>query len=90
MKRIVIAAAVQDPEGKVTSLLPPKRHHHIMASLIRYSGGFIIRVPQVEQGFLDNYGKFMTCEEAFDVANVAGQFTKKPLAPPRLFSEDLW
>lgn len=50
---------------------------------------------RAEQGFIDQYGVFMSREEAFEVAKAAGQLNVRRLKTPypestELFSEDLY
>lgn len=43
-----------------------------------------------EQGFIDQYGLFLTREEAFEVSERQGQLLNTPTIPGTLFSEDLY
>lgn len=45
-----------------------------------------------EQGFIDQHGKYMSREEAFEVATAAGQILEKTgyVNKPVLYSEDLY
>lgn len=46
---------------------------------------------QAEQGFIDNYGNFLTREEAFVIAEKRGQIiNERPFVRGKLFSEDLY
>lgn len=50
------------------------------------------KMYDAEQGFIDQWGKFMTREEAFEVASAVGQIIKKTGNPDskELFSEDIY
>jgi hypothetical protein len=52
----------------------------------------LFQIESAEQGFIDQWGKFMGREEAFDVATAAGQIRHKSGNPDskELFSEDLY
>jgi hypothetical protein len=49
-------------------------------------------VRDAKQGFVDNKYQFLTREEAWTVAQCAGQIKTDPFPAPtgRLYSEDLW
>ena len=70
----------------------PRHFDHVMQPLlenVRATTG----VFKPEQGFVDQYGKFMTREEALLVAEAEGQINeRRPKTSPAtsLFSEDLY
>lgn len=70
--------------GKVYSLPPPNRHNHVIRLAVEDG---VQHVGQHEQGFLDSAGRFLSREEAADVAYKAGQIDHPKSG---LFSEDLW
>lgn len=47
-------------------------------------------VSEAEQGFIDQFGIFLTREEAFILAEEKGQIKEKPNVRGTLFSEDLY
>lgn len=50
-----------------------------------------INLEEEEQGFLDQWGNFMSREEAFQVAILSGQITREDMGCREgLFSEDVW
>lgn len=84
---MIKAAAIKSCEGLIITLLPPSRHHDILR-LMKEMG---VAHAFATQGFMTNENVFVTREEATSIAIASGQTTKeKMVAPPRLFSEDLW
>ncbi|UEM08027.1 hypothetical protein JL101_035850 (plasmid) [Skermanella rosea] len=51
-----------------------------------------VKKEGAEQGFVDNGGFFLTREEAWPIAEAAGQLLERAPTGPRgiLFSEDVW
>lgn len=47
-------------------------------------------IGYAEQGFIDQFGIFLTRKEAFILATEKGQIKNKPNIPGTLFSEDLY
>lgn len=87
---MIIAAAVL-LHNKIWTLAPPKRHHDIIAFINnKTEGDNPILIAQGMQGFIDHNCNFLTREEAAIVAEKGGQIKSKLIAPPKLFSEDLW
>ena len=92
MTLFITCAAVKDNFGITWHLPPPARHHNVL-HLMHNNG-----VPvghYGEQGFVDSEGKFQGRLEAFKIATLAGQVTRRrPGATnyqgPELFSEDMW
>lgn len=68
-----------------------KRHYAIGLELIK-SGACCRPFPGGDaQGFVTDCGRFVSREEAMDIAIRAGQVKDgKTVNPRRLFSEDLW
>lgn len=86
-QRRVVCAAIRDTLGRI---ITSARHYDpLMHELIPWVGG---DWKLAEQGFIDQWGKFMTREEAFEVATAGGQILKKTGNPDskELFSEDLY
>lgn len=74
-------------EGAVYSLPSPNRHHHI---LLRLAQRNLDRWPiSGQQGFVTSTGRFVNRNEAFMIAEKAGQLIRRH-KEGELFSEDLW
>lgn len=66
------------------------RHYdNIMRKLMTELGGFPYW-NNCEQGFIDQWGNFLTREEALIIAEDNKQIKKKCGNPNILFSEDVW
>lgn len=84
-------------EDEIWTLPRPARHHHIVWAIedVRsgkspeYRFGALIQA-RGEQGFIDENGLFLNRPSAAIRARQHGQLTKELIAPPNLFSEDLW
>jgi hypothetical protein len=78
----------------ILSMPPPARHHSIMHAM--YFLGADGRCPLADQGFLLDDGSYADRQTALKIATAAGQLIKNseadssPIAPPNLYSEDLW
>lgn len=83
--RVVCAALRHRRTGKV--LCGARHYDQIMLQFIE-NGEY----RDAEQGFIDNYGNFLTRSEAYEIAERNNQFNGRE--PPRikgkLFSEDLY
>lgn len=88
LKPLVVAAAVQTDDGVIHFMPRPHRHHHTVHALNK-SDGPIIEARGV-QGFVISDGTFADRVEAAAFAIAAGQLKKPMIAPPNLYSEDLW
>lgn len=87
MRRVARAAIVYD--GLLYTMEPPSRHHHIIHGIASFLG--VECLGEMDQGFVDEAGVFLTRAEALQVATAAGQL--KPDEPVRagvLFSENVW
>lgn len=89
--RVVVCAAILNTKTK--EILCSPRHYdstthcHIKKDNSKWLKGCVI------EGFVDQWGVFMTREEALDVATKAGQLnTRRTKTHPlwQLFSEDLY
>lgn len=84
-----VAAAAIKVGDLVFSLPRPARHHNILRHMheIGVKGG-----PSwiAGQGFLLSDGRWVSREEAFEVAKGAGQLNDRVSFRPKLFSEDVW
>lgn len=73
----------------------PKRHHHILHAMIhngRVSGQESGPGPllSLESGFLTSEGLYVDREEAWKIAEAAGQIIRISGSRGTLYSEDLW
>lgn len=91
-QRRVVCAALYDSELDMSICGP--RHcdmtmHYIICAM---PNDIRDQLRRGKQGFVDQWGKFMTREEAFEVATAAGQIIEKTGNPDskELFSEDLY
>lgn len=85
--RIVVCAACRI--GKIT--LAGARHFDMtMHSQLEAMNIPRDEIGNTEQGFIDQFGVFMTREEAFILATAKGQLKDSPNVPNVLFSEDLY
>lgn len=71
----------------VYSLPKPNRHHNVIQLIIHKLG--IKHAYCREQGFIKENGDYIDRIEGAKLALENGQ-TKKLIAPPNLYSEDLW
>lgn len=83
--RYVKEAAVKDATGKVWTLPRPNRHNNILSTL--YDQG--IESHPDGQGFVLDDGTWVDRTTAAQIALQNGQ-VKELIAPPDLYSEDLW
>jgi hypothetical protein len=84
----IIGAAILGASMGVYWLPKPFRHGHVMA--VMAVDGYGIEFQEV-QGFWTDRFRFVTREEALDIAKENGQFRRKhPSNEFQLFSEDLW
>lgn len=92
LPKVVAVAFYMD--GMIFTLPKPARHDDLIKKLnalgIECNGFHGPNGVEVEQGFLLDDGRFARRKPAAAVAERAGQLTKPLIAPPRLFSEDLW
>lgn len=84
---MIVASAVKDEAGLVHSLPKPARHHHILHKM--YDLGLSVSHSNTVQGFLDDQGNFLNRSEAALHAHKCKQLKMK-IAPPYIYSEDLW
>lgn len=88
MPRLVVCAALRDSAGRV--VVGPRHFDAVMMALIN-------RMPHskqwrgAEQGFIDQRGKFLTREEAWEIAILEGQIRRDVgSGAPCLYSENLY
>jgi hypothetical protein len=76
--------------GRVWALPRPKRHHDIMRFAVDNTpGAKICPCAGDDQGFLTTKGRYVTREEAGQIALASGE-TKELKWGDQLYSEDLW
>lgn len=81
-RQVIVCAANQEPSG---NLILGVRH----CDMIMHSHRTDLR--HTEQGFIDNFGNFLTREQAWVVAEAAGQIKYRVGGDTkRLFSENLY
>lgn len=93
--RRVVCAAIRAADG---SLLLGIRHYSpdmYDQIYLRTDGNEFLRRHDPDQGFVDQYGVYMTREEAYRVAEAAGQLLYpekcgRGLDGPKLYSEGLY
>jgi hypothetical protein len=86
--RYVVCAAMLMEDGHVITGV---RHFSpdMRATMhLAYGKGYHLKVE--EQGFIDNMGKFMSREEAWNLATETGQIRKEVSSPGTLYSENLY
>jgi hypothetical protein len=78
----------------ILSMPPPARHHTILHAMA--ACGIVETASGYNQGFLLSDGSYCEREAALVIATAAGQLVlhpdagRSPIAPPNLFSEDMW
>ena len=80
---MITHVAIQSGNGFMYALPRPMRHHDIIRVHLQ------MRKP-LKQGFIDSLEGFVDHERALVIALRGKQLTKAPIAPPNLYSEDLW
>ena len=91
MAETIYGPAMQTPEGEVYRLAAPNRHHDVMKHM-RASGVDPIDMWGSAQGFWTSEGRYVSREEAWEIADAAKQITHAELArrPRELFTECMW
>lgn len=89
--RLIVCAAVRYPNG--TTLVGPRHYDKVM--LDQYQRAKLTdEEDRAEQGFLDQFGVFLTRTEAWPIAEAAGQIRRRVGGDTRmggaLFSENLY
>jgi len=101
-QRRVVCAAIRNCKGDI--ICGARHYDDIMRAQVRASknkrywkgylkvfGKYIYRYKRVEQGFIDQWGVYMSREEALEVAKAAGQMLRRCGGDRReLFSENLY
>lgn len=83
-QRRVVCAAIR--KGSVL-ICGPRHFDFTMHEQIARAG---VNMRDAEQGFIDQWGRFMDRAEALEVAKAANQILIKTPPEDRLFSEDLY
>lgn len=78
--KTIVDAAIKTTDGDI---FVGRRHHLILQNHYPHTKGGI-------QGFLTSERRFVTREEALQIALDAGQIKEKKYNKSRLFSEELW
>jgi len=86
LENVVASAIAYD--GEIYSLPAPARHVDVMKHMIGL--GIVDLIPPDDQGFVTSTGRFVTRQEAANLAVAACQITETKFQPGILFSEDLW
>jgi len=78
--------------GDITMFTPPPgRHHHVIHRLFALRGQDLSLEAQPDlSGFVTSSGRFVNRQEAWKLAEAAGQIIGNPPCPGTLYSEDLW
>lgn len=86
-ERFVVCAALRDGYGDI--VVGPRHHDRTMRNNIPQVSAGAFR--KAEQGFIDQFGVFMTREEAYVVASRNGQIVRRCGGDEgKLFSENLY
>lgn len=91
--RVVVCAAIKfTTEGRDFLVCSARHYDQTMVEQIKTIGIVAFNAKmKYEQGFIDQYGKFMTREEAYKVAKEANQIKYKCGGDEnQLFSENLY
>lgn len=86
VQRRVVCAAVLRRDGRM--IVGPRHFDPVMRTQIRRHG--MVDWHDAEQGFIDQWGNFMTREIAWVVAKEAGQIIREVSTPGTLYSENLY
>lgn len=84
----VVCAANRHIYSKVI-VLGARHYDEVMRTQMNFSGGSESWKGS-EQGFIDQWGNFLTREEALEIAEKQGQIREKHGNKNMLFSEDLY
>lgn len=90
--RRIVCAAIQLPD-LVTPIIGPRHYDDTMHDTIMLEPPELIEAwrHEAEQGFIDQHGVFLTREEAWVVAEAAGQIIRRVGGDgQRLYSENLY
>jgi len=89
MNRIVVCAAIRSASGDL--ICAPRHFDETMRQQIRLSVRLEGDWKTAEQGFVDQYGEFLSREEAYIVALSEGQIVRRCGGDKgKLYSENLY
>jgi len=86
----IVGVAMLLRDGEVLTAPKPKRHHHIFRDY--YDEHNDVPLGPI-QGFVTDTGRFVDREEAWKIAEAAGQLIERAPTDGRggtLYSEDVW
>lgn len=89
-KETIAYVSIRHPDGTVYAVERPGRHHHVIALMAELGKAGLKNTAPDFQGFVSNYGRVLSREEALVVAKAAKQLIQKTAPEYKLFSEDLW
>ncbi len=87
-QRRVVCAAIRKGDTLICGARHFDQTMHQQIERMHFNDPRFMR--DAEQGFVDQWGEFMTREEAYMVARERGQFLADPIHKTALFSEDLY
>jgi hypothetical protein len=90
--RRVVCAAIKLPDVD-TPIIGPRHYDAVMHDTIILEPPELIEAwrHEAEQGFIDQHGHFLTREEAWSIAEAAGQIIRRVIGDgQRLYSENLY
>ena len=93
MERRIVCAAVAYPKRPDIMLVGPRHFDNVMNDQYCrfFTRGTALGEEESVQGFLDQHGKFLTREDAYEVAKNAGQIIRRCGGDDgKLFSENLY
>lgn len=86
--RRVVCAAIRCPNGRV--IIGVRHMDAFMREQLQVHGEDLTTWTEMGDGFVDNFGVFMTREEARELADANGQVIHETPRPDILFSENLY
>lgn len=86
--RLVVCAAMKLKDGHIITGIRHFSPEMRATMKLIYGDGYHLKVE--EQGFVDQWGVFMSREEAWDVAKAAGQIRREVASAGELWSENLY
>lgn len=88
-QRVVVCAAIRRKDGKI--VCGARHYDAVMRGQILRGGKRPNKWLSAEQGFIDQFGVFMNRQEAWTVADTAGQVNYgRDYSEGTLYSEDLY
>ena len=88
--RRIVCAALRDPETGIV-ILGPRHFDPTMQYQLQHAYPELrTRAMKLEQGFIDQHGRFLDRVESLAIAKAEGQILQKTGCDSELFSEDLY